>query len=291
MSLDHQIFEFSNDLALTHETITQFRNMLEDPQALSTFLTDSERSVTFLTTLAEGCAEWQDCLVEALCKPDFVFDLAQAGKIDAVWGMILKLSTQERQITVLVAPEVAFILTKYGKADAVRQLILNFPEPKHRLSICRVPYAVFGMAKHGNTIKTLSLIQEFPEASQQVSVLSASHVVYGLIDNLGASEDRTLLSMIERFSKDQQADILASDLAVLGLVKNGKIDHVLSWLRTFSKPQLDRVRSAAYVVPIISENANPRDIEFFIAGLPEKRDDLSRKERMSVYRSGNRHLH
>ncbi|WP_305909057.1 hypothetical protein Q9L42_007500 [Methylomarinum sp. Ch1-1] len=291
MSHDDKIFKLSDDLALTYETVARFRDLLNDPKALSRFLNDDERAVAFLSALADGPADWQECLVEALCKPDVVFDLAQVGKIDAVWSMILQLSTQERQLAVLGAPEVVFILTKNGKADAVRKLILNLPEAQPRLSICRVPYAVFGMAKYGDTAKTLAMIRDFPETSQQAKVLSASHVVYGLLDNLDASENQALLAMIQRFSKDQQAEILAADLAVLGLVKNGKIEHVLSWLRSFSKSQLDRVRNAAYVVPILSENAKSSDIKFFINGLPEKREGLSRKERMSVYRSGQRQLH
>ncbi|MGR9052547.1 MAG: hypothetical protein ACU84J_07855 [Gammaproteobacteria bacterium] len=291
MSHDPTMFELSDDLALTHETVARFRIMMNDPSALSRFLNDTERAVAFLSALAEGSDEWQQCLVDALCSPDAVFDLAQGGKIEAVWNLIVRLSSQERQLAVLSAPEVVFILTKNGKADAVRRLILSFPEAKQRLTVCRVPYAVFGMAKYGNTVKTLSMIKEFPDAAQQASVLSVSHVVYGLVDNLEARDNSTLLAMIQRFSKDQQAEILASDLAVLGLVKNGKINHVLSLLRTFSKPQQDRVRNAAYVVPVLTENAKPHDIEFFIKGLPEKREELSRKERMSVYRSGQRHLH
>lgn len=291
MNHDHNIFQLSDDLVMTHETVARFREMLNDSKALSRFLKQNERAIAFLGALAEGPGDWQECLVEALCQPDVVFELAQAGKTEAVWSMILQLSTTEKKLAVLGAPEVVFILTKNGKADAVRHLLLKLPEAKQRLTICRVPYAVFGMAKYGNTAKTLSLIQDFPNASQQASVLSASHVVYGLVDNLDASEKPSLLAMIQRFSKDQQAEILASDLAVLGLVKNGKIDHVISWLRGFSQYQLDKVRNAAYVVPVLSENAKLRDIEFFIQGRPEKRDTLSRKERMSVYRSGQRRLH
>lgn len=291
MSQNQNIFEFSDDFSLTHETVAQFRDLLKDKQAFSLFLRDNKRAVAFLSALAEGCSEWQDCLVEALSLPDAVFDLAQGGQIDAIWSMLLQLSTTERQIAVLSAPEVVFILTKYGKADDVRQLILDFPEVHQRISVCRVPYAVFGMAKHGNTAKTLSMIRDFPETSQQAEVLSVSHVLYGLVDNLDTFENRILLNMIQRFSKDQQSEILASDLAVLGLVKNVKIDHILSWLRSFSKSQQDRVRNAAFVVPVLSENADPRDIAFFIEGLPEKREELSRNERKSVYRSGQRHLH
>lgn len=291
MNHDHKIFQLSDEFALTHETIARFRSLLNDPKARSQFLKDSERAVAFLSTLAEGSAEWQDCLVEALCTDDVVFDLIQADQIDAVWSMILQLSSLDRQLAVLTAPEIVLILTKYGKADAVRHLLLNFPDVKHRLLVCRAPYAIFGMAKYGNTVKTLSMIKDFPETSQQAEILSVSHVIYGLIDNLKTSDSRTLLSIIERLSKDQQAKILASDMAVLGLVKNGKIDHILSWMRTFSRSQLACVRNAAYVVPVLSENANPIDIEFFIKGLPEKRENRSRKELMSIYRSGQRHLH
>ncbi|WP_031435167.1 hypothetical protein [Methylomarinum vadi] len=291
MSYDQKMFELSDDLALTHETVARFREMLNDSQALSRFLKENERAVAFLSALADGPGEWQECLVEALCQPDVVFELAQAGKTEAVWSMISRLSSLERRLAVLKAPEVVFILAKNGKADAVRRLLQEFPQTQQRLSICRIPYAVFGMAKYGNTAKTLSLIRGFSDTSQQAIVLSASHVVYGLVDNLDASEKPSLLAMIQRCSKDQQADILASDLAVLGLVKNGKIDHVLSWLRGFNQPQLDRVRNAAYVVPVLSENARPGDIAFFVKGLPKKREALSRKERMSVYRSGQRRLH
>lgn len=291
MDLDHKLFELSGDPALTHENVARFRNLVNDPKTLSRFLNDSERAVAFLGALAEGGDEWQDCLVETLCKPDAVFDLAQSGHTDAVWSLIRQLSSPERQLSVLGAPEVVFILTRNGKADQVRQLVLSFPEAERRLTICRVPYAVFGMAKYGDTEKTLSLVRDFPEASQQAAILSASHVVYGLVDNLSASESRSLLAMIQNFSKDQQADILAADLAVLGLVKNGNIERVLSWLRGFSRSQLNRVCRAAYVVPVLSENANPGEIEFFIKDLPKKRNALSRKERMSAYRSGHRRLH
>lgn len=291
MSHDPKTFELADDLALTPEAVARFRGMLNDSQALSRFLKDGERAVAFLGALAEGGDEWQECLVEALRQADVVFDLAQIGKVDAVWSMILQLSSSERKLAVLKAPEVVFILTKNGKADALRQLIMKLPDAKQRLSICRVPYAVFGMAKYGNTAKTLSLIRDFPDASQQAAILSSSHVVYGLVDNLDASGMQQLLAMIQGCSKDQQADILAADLAVLGLVKNGKIEQVLSWLRSFSQSQLQRVRNAAYVVPVLSENAKPGDIEFFIQGQPEKREALSRKERLSVYRSGQRRLH
>lgn len=289
MSHEHKIFGFSCGLAVTHATIARFQNILNDPPTLSRFLSESDLATTFLNTLAEGCEEWQDCLVEALRKPDAVFDLVRTGKTDAVWSMILRLSTQERQIAVLSAPEVVFILTQNGKADAVRHLTLTFPEDKQRLSVCCVPYAAFGMAKYGNTNETLLMIRNFSKAAQQAAILSTSHVVYGLADNLDASKSRTLITMIQQFSKDQQAAILASDLAVLGLVKNGKINDVLGWLRAFSKSQLDKVRNAAYVIPVLSENAHPGDIEFFIKDLPKKRDGRSRKERMSLYRS--RQLH
>ncbi len=291
MTRDHKTFGLSKDFALTNETVVRFREQSSDPQFLSHFVNDSERAVAFLSALTEGCADWQDCLAETLCKPDVVFDLAQAGNVDAIWSMILQFSSIKRQLTVLQAPEVAFILSKNGKADAVRKLMLNFPDPEQRLSICRVPYAVFGMAKYGNTQQTLSLIKAFPEATHQATVLSVSHVVYGLVDNLDAVGNHNLLDMIQGLTKDQQAEVLASELAVLGLVKNGKLDRVLNWMRGFSKPQLERLRNAAYVVPILSENANPRDIEFFLDGLPEKRDVRSRKERLAAYRSGRRHLH
>lgn len=291
MNHDHKFFQPSDELALTPETIAWFRGILHDSKVLSRFLKDSERAIAFLSTLTEGDDEWQDCLVETLCTQDVIFDLAQAGQVDAVWTMILQLSTAKRQLAVLSAPEVVLILTKFGKAEAVRNLISNFPEVNQRLSVCRVPYAIFGMAKYGNTVKTLSMIQDFPKPSDQAEILSASHVVYGLVDNLKIDENKTLLTMIKSLSKDQQADILASELAVLGLVKNGKINYVISCLRSFSKPQLDKVRNAAYVIPVLIENANPSDIDFFIKGLPVKRENRCREELMSTYRSGQKHLH
>jgi hypothetical protein len=290
MRQNQKIFKIFDTVALTPETVAQFREILNNPRTLSFFLRDTERAVTFLEALSEGIDDFQNCLVETFCKPDTIFDLVKAGKIDEIWSMILKLSKPERQIAVLSSPEVVFILAKNGKADAVRELIRTFP-PEQRLAICIVPYAVFGMAKYGNSTETLSLIQDFPKPEQRAAVLSASHVVYGLIDNLEASGSRSLIAMIQQFSKEQQADVLASHLAIFGLVKNGKTDHVLSWLREFSKIQQGKVRNAAYVVPILTENADPDDLEFFIEGLPEKRDERSRKELMSAYRSSQRHLH
>ncbi|MGR9046746.1 MAG: hypothetical protein ACU83N_15775 [Gammaproteobacteria bacterium] len=290
MRQNQPLFKSYDDIALTPETVAQFRKTLSDPTALSQFLRDTDRAVAFLDTLADGDDNFQNCLVETLCKADTVFDLVEAGKIDQVWSMLIKLSDPERQIAVLSAPEVVFIMAKNGKADAVSQLIRSFPEPEQRLSVCSVPYAVFGMAKYGDTAEILSMIQGFSR-SQQAAILSITHVVYGLIDNLEEPFDTALIDMIQQFSKEQQADILASDLAILGLVKNGNTDHVLSWLREFSTQQQGKVRNAAYVVPVLSENTEPGELEFFINGLPEKRDDLSRKERLSVYRSSSRHLH
>ncbi|MGR9116991.1 MAG: hypothetical protein ACU85E_14600 [Gammaproteobacteria bacterium] len=291
MNQNHKIFKQNDTVALTPETVAQFRDTLHDQQALSDFLRDTERAVAFLDALSEGDDNYQNCLVEAFCKPDTIFDLVNAGKIDEIWSMILNLSKPNRQIAVLSAPEVVFILAKNNKADAVRDLIGKFPEPEQRLAVCTAPYAVFGMAKYGDTAKTLSMIQDFPAPEQRAAILSATHVVYGLVDNLEAHGNQSLISMIQQLSKEQQADVLASHLAIFGLVKNGKTANVLSWLREFTTTQQGKVRSAAYVVPILSENAAPRDLEFFIKGLPEKRDDRSRKERLSVYRSSQRHLH
>lgn len=290
MSQNQKIFTLSDTVTLTSKTVAQFRQTLNDPAALSQFLRNAEKAVAFLSALAEGNEHWQNCLVETFCKPDTIFDLANSGKIDEIWRLLLKLSTSERQITVLCAPEVVYILSKNGKADAVRELIANFPKPAQRLSVCTVPYAVFGMTKYGRAGKMLALIQDF-SGRQQAAVLSASHAIYGLIENLEEADKQALLDRIQHFSKDQQAAILASDLAVFGLVKHGEINRVLSLLRTFSSTQQQRVRNAAYVIPVLTENATPEALEFFITGLPKKRDERSRKELMSIYRSSQRHLH
>lgn len=291
MRQNQKISKTYDTIALTPASVAKFRGSLNDPKSLSLFLRDADRAVTFLEALSKGDNDMQNCLVEAFCNPDIIFDLVKAGKVDEIWAMVLKLSGPKQQSTVLSAPEVVFILAKNGKADAVRDLIINFPDPEHRLSVCRAPYAIFGMAKYGDSGKTLSLIQDFPKAEQHTAILSATHVVYGLIDNLESLGSQELLDMIQRLSTEQQADILASHLAVFGLVKNGETEQVLSWLRTFTKTQQTRVLNAPYVIPVLIENAAPAELEFFIDGKPQKRIGRSREERLSVYRSSQRHLH
>jgi hypothetical protein len=274
-----------------HQTAEEFLLDMKKQKRLKNFLRDNTSvAVEHLNLLADGDESMQAQLTEALCLPDCVFFLVKYGQIDAVWSMISQISNSEMQLTVLTAPEIVFILSMHGKVQPLREKIKGFSDPKHQLSIYTVPYAVFGLTKYGNPESVLDLLQALP-IPHQVAVLSTAQVIYGLADNLDENGINRLLIMLESYGEQQQVSILASYMAVFGLVKNGKVSAVLSLLKGLSQAQQDQVRNAPYVVFVLIENAPHEELEFFIGDLPEKRFERSKQSLLSQYRLTQKHLH
>ncbi len=274
-----------------YQTAADFLLAMKDQYKLKRLLRDHhEEAIGHLNSLLTADQNMQSELVQALCIPDSIFFLVKYGQLEQVWSLICRLSYPENQLAVLSAPEVVFILSVNGKAQQVWEKIVGFPEPEQQLAIFTVPYAVFGLTKYGNPETVLAMLQLLPP-SHQVKVLATDQVIYGLVDNLNDQGINRLIQIISAHARQQQAEILASYMAIFGLVKNGKVTEVLNLLKQLSDDQQGLVRDAAFVVMVLIENAPLEELQFFIRDLPEKRFQRSKQTLLSQYRATQRHLH